>query len=217
MEAITREEQFMAAAAGQAVELPEPITREEMFLAAAAGQNVNLPEPITRREKLLSAIVAAVAGGGTGGSGGGTVEAVLEELTITENGEYTPGAGVDGFSKVIAAIEASGGVTIQSGSFTPAENLFEYEIALTSPVKNFVYQKEAKELSAGVRTNVAFVLIEGLYGFGLSTNVAGTALSGVHEAYENGIKISDDGLTITLDRLISGSQFVTEQYNWVAW
>ena len=118
----------------------------------------------------------------------------------------------------IAAIEIDGGgFTIQSGSFTPAENLFAYEIKLTSPVQNFVYQKEAKELSAGVRTNVAFALIEGLYGFGLSTNAAGTALAGVHNAYENGIKISDDGLTITLDRLISGSQFVTEQYTWVAW
>lgn len=41
--------------------------------------------------------------------GGGTVDAVLEELTITENGEYTPSAGVDGFSKVIAAIETDGG------------------------------------------------------------------------------------------------------------
>lgn len=36
MEAITREEQFMAAAAGQAVKLPEPITRREKFLKAIA-------------------------------------------------------------------------------------------------------------------------------------------------------------------------------------
>lgn len=36
MEVITREEQFMAAAAGQAVELPEPITRREKFLKAIA-------------------------------------------------------------------------------------------------------------------------------------------------------------------------------------
>lgn len=34
----------------------EPITREEQLMAAAAGQAVKLPEPITRREKFLKAI-----------------------------------------------------------------------------------------------------------------------------------------------------------------
>lgn len=33
---------------------------------------------------------------------------VLEELNITENGEYTPGEGVDGFSKVVANVAAGG-------------------------------------------------------------------------------------------------------------
>ena len=33
---------------------------------------------------------------------------VLQELTVTENGEYTPPVGVDGFSKVIAEIEVIG-------------------------------------------------------------------------------------------------------------
>lgn len=44
---------------------------------------------------------------------------VLEELTITENGEYTPGEGVDGFSKVVANV-AGGGARIATGSFTMA-------------------------------------------------------------------------------------------------
>ena len=34
---------------------------------------------------------------------------VLEELSITENGEYTPDEGVDGFSKVTVAVESAGG------------------------------------------------------------------------------------------------------------
>lgn len=33
--------------------MDEPITREEMFLAKAAGEDVNIPEPITRKEQYL--------------------------------------------------------------------------------------------------------------------------------------------------------------------
>ena len=66
MDEITREEQFMAAAGGKAVDLPTPITREEMYLAKAAGLNVTIPEPITRREKFLSKISANSGGGDTG-------------------------------------------------------------------------------------------------------------------------------------------------------
>lgn len=54
-----------------------PITRTEMFMAKAAGQNVNPPEPITREEMFLAAI-ANNAGGGGGGSAYTT-----EEWTFT--------------------------------------------------------------------------------------------------------------------------------------
>jgi hypothetical protein len=37
LNAITRKEKFLAKAAGQDVEVPEPITREEMFLSKIAG------------------------------------------------------------------------------------------------------------------------------------------------------------------------------------
>lgn len=37
LDAITRKEKFLAKAAGQDVEVPEPITREEMFLSKIAG------------------------------------------------------------------------------------------------------------------------------------------------------------------------------------
>lgn len=61
LEPITRAEKIMS---GESL---EPITREEMFLAKAAGMDVNTPEPITRREMFLSKI----SGGSGGGSGGG--------------------------------------------------------------------------------------------------------------------------------------------------
>ena len=42
----------------------EPILRKEMFMAKAAGQNVNVPEPITREEKYLAAIAKSGCGAG---------------------------------------------------------------------------------------------------------------------------------------------------------
>lgn len=56
MDAITREEKILS---GESL---TPITREEMFLAKAAGQAVSTPKPITRKEMFLSRI--------QGGSGG---------------------------------------------------------------------------------------------------------------------------------------------------
>jgi hypothetical protein len=69
LNAITRKEKFLAKAAGEDVETPEPITRKEKFLAKAAGLNVETPEPITREEMFLSKIT----GGGGGGGGGSSV------------------------------------------------------------------------------------------------------------------------------------------------
>lgn len=45
----------------------EPITREEKYLAKAAGQSVEVPEPITRKEMFLDAV--AKRGGGSSGGG----------------------------------------------------------------------------------------------------------------------------------------------------
>lgn len=65
MNPITREEQFMAYAAGQGNPNLTPITRKEMFLAKAGGASVETPTPITREEMFLSQI----SGGGGGGGG----------------------------------------------------------------------------------------------------------------------------------------------------
>lgn len=46
----------------------EPITREEKYLAKAAGRSVEVPEPITRKEMFLDAV--AKSGGGSSGGGG---------------------------------------------------------------------------------------------------------------------------------------------------
>lgn len=45
-------------------ELPTPITRDEKYLAKAAGVEVDIPTPITREEKYLNAIAEGGSGGG---------------------------------------------------------------------------------------------------------------------------------------------------------
>lgn len=93
MEPITRREMYLAAAAGYDVDPPEPITREEVFLAKLAGMEVETPVPYTRRERFIEE--AAVAAN----------KAVIEPLTITENGTYTAPEGVDGYNPVTVEID----------------------------------------------------------------------------------------------------------------
>lgn len=61
--------------------LPEPITREEKYLAKAAGMTVtDLPEkPLTRVEKYLAAIAE-------GGGGGGGFTPTQEQLDAMNSG-----------------------------------------------------------------------------------------------------------------------------------
>lgn len=95
LEPITREEMYLAAAAGQDVTPPEPITRKEMFLAQLAGMEVDTPVAYTRSEMFLAA--AGVAAN----------RAVISPLEITENGTYEAPEGVDGYSPVTVNVETT--------------------------------------------------------------------------------------------------------------
>lgn len=59
--------------------------------ATVAGKNGTVPEVGERNMENLPAAIAST-------------HDTLEELTITQNGEYTPQEGVDGFSKVVANV-----------------------------------------------------------------------------------------------------------------
>lgn len=75
---------------------------------------------------LTAAVDSLVAGYGQGSSA-----PILTELSITENGEYLPSAGVDGFSRVIANIAASGGggaSGIYMAKVTPASDTGELKV-----------------------------------------------------------------------------------------
>lgn len=100
-QAITREEQYLAAMANGSTTDIKPVTREEMYLAKATGQNVTVPKPVTRKEMFLQRV--ALNGGGTGGGGG--TSATLIEKPITANGTYNASAdGADGYSKVVVNV-----------------------------------------------------------------------------------------------------------------
>lgn len=94
MDPITREEMYLAAAAGYAVDPPEPITRKEVFLAKLAGMEVDTPVPYTRQERFIEAAAAVSAN-----------KAVIEPLEITENGTYTAPDGVDGYNPVTVNVD----------------------------------------------------------------------------------------------------------------
>ena len=64
MELITREEMYLAAAAGYDVTPPEPVTRKEFFLAKMAGMDVNTPAVFSRGEMFLQEVAQRSPSGG---------------------------------------------------------------------------------------------------------------------------------------------------------
>lgn len=86
----------------------EAITREEQFMAAAAGQAVELPEPITRREKFLKAIADAVQ------SGGASAEVI--QAAVNKYLEENPVEAVGGVQTVNGvAPDENGNVEVAAG------------------------------------------------------------------------------------------------------
>ena len=63
----------------------EPITREETYLAKAAGQNVKTPEPITRVEHFLKNLIDHISQIGSGGGGGGSGSAESVQSDWNQN------------------------------------------------------------------------------------------------------------------------------------
>lgn len=76
-----------------------PITREEQFLAKAAGYDVEPPKPITRTEMFLQKISDRPGTGGGGdvdlGVTGATVGQTVKVSAVDENGKPTEWEAVD--------------------------------------------------------------------------------------------------------------------------
>lgn len=61
---------------------------------------------------------------------------VLEPLAITENGDYTPGEGVDGFSAVSVNVESAGGLSWEVTEYIHSEDWPDATLGLASNFAN---------------------------------------------------------------------------------
>ena len=76
-------------------------------------------ERITAHNALIDEAIAkanALPNAGSGGGGGETVEAVIQSLTVTENGTYDAPAGVDGYNPVTVNVPIPSGYVKPSGT-----------------------------------------------------------------------------------------------------
>ena len=119
----SRNENFLARAAGMEGETLEPESRKEAFLAKAAGESVETPEPESREEWFLNKI--AEGGGGGGGGGGndwGTIkylddDSVEHTATIQNAYEFSTLGSLNSSAQMVASID---GVTIPYQKITEA-------------------------------------------------------------------------------------------------
>ena len=85
---------------------------------------------------------------------------VLTELTITENGEYTPGEGVDGFSKVLANVAVSGGSGVETGELTTTtSNYYSFTIPVSSKKSHIVIYPKVFEDEAHNSGRISYWLV----------------------------------------------------------
>lgn len=96
--------------------LPQPESREETFLAKAAGEDVTLPEPESRKELFLKAIAENGGGGGGGTSytAGDGIEIANNTISVDTTAiqeKLTAGANITIADNVISATGGGSAVT----------------------------------------------------------------------------------------------------------
>lgn len=185
--AITRNEQYLAAMAGQSGTLPdEPITRKEFYLAKAAGQEVETPEPITREEMYLDAIAK---GGGGGGGGGGMTPAVKSALlNLMEHVAYTDEHGQEYYDALVAAL---------NGGSTPD---LESISAVFSQGSAVIYDTD------GLETLRQYLTVTASYSDTTTKTVTDYTLSGTLAVGTSTITASYGGKTDTFSVTVSAKQ-----------
>lgn len=128
MEAITREEKLLD---GQDL---EPITRKEMFIKRIYDKTQYIPEPITREEHFLK----------KAGESGGDI--TIEQLTVTENGEYSE-QGV-AYSPVIVNVPTPPSYLVKDVPNLP-QAVASFDDAIVAPIIKLKADIEAVQSGSG--------------------------------------------------------------------
>ena len=116
---ITRQETFLAAAAGQGVTPPNPVTRKEMLYKNIIDkQNGDSPsysvEPVTREEMFLKAVEESAGGGGT---------ITLQDKTVTPSASEQTVEADDGYDGLRAVI-VNGDADLVAGNIKKNVDIF---------------------------------------------------------------------------------------------
>lgn len=92
------------------------------------------------------------------------VDAITNELTVTENGTYTPPSGVDGFSEVVVNVPATEpDIPLNKAQISSVNNKYMGAILTNTPISSGYYAisfYHSDQIAGG--TNLALVKIESL-------------------------------------------------------
>ncbi len=152
----------------------EPITREETYLAAAAGQKVVPPKPVTRQEMFLQAILDKLSegSGGGGSTGGGEKILYMDAALLNAGGAYPVDA--DDYTTAVIPAEATF-VSLEAFNNMPKLDTLivngncEFEL-LEEIVDKYVYYYNAitknyipiRKLTAKDRTEIPAYFMDGV-------------------------------------------------------
>lgn len=168
-------------------------------LATGAGYNEDLTAELTEQAEIIASLEEAVAGKAGGGS------AVLDSLTVTENGTYRPLPGVDGFNEVIVNVASSGGS--QPSGVCPSLTIdcTDYTIQHIYYFQNNICKNESLFTDSCIITNIDInqeIFIVGYGSVGGNFNTAATNLNVVSNV-NNGMFVvkctSDQPATLSIE------------------
>ena len=131
----------------------------------------------------------------------------------TKGGTTEPLVFPDGFVSAVEGIQAGGGNSLLSGSFTPVELVNSITLEFERPISNIIIAKPNPTLGLGFNYAICHVHIPGVCLMCVTTNLTGNS-NAIASTVESRLTISDDGMKVTAS---SDRNYGTFEYQWIAW